>query len=209
MQYDGILEQIVQVACPLIALIIIVSFLYLLFLFSVASNFDFKVFSKYIKSILPVALMGFSTMSSLATMPITLKVAEKNTGNAEVASLTIPITSNVHLLGDCIAIPLVALSLLLSFGNEFPSFTTYSTFAICFAFAKFSVAAVPGGGILVMLPVLDKYLGFSGEMLNIITTLYMVFDPIVTVINVLGNSVLVILISKLFKKVEKTAIPAT
>ncbi len=202
MQHDGVLDQIVKTSLPLISIIVATSIVYLLFLFSVAANFNYKKFISYLKNVLPVGIMGFSTMSSLATMPLTLKAAEKNTNDVDVSRLVIPTASNVHLVGDSIAIPLVALSLLLGFGNEFPSFAVYSLFAIYFALAKFSVAAVPGGGILVMLPVLEQYLGFTDEMLNIITALYIVFDPVVTVINVLGNSVLVILIAKMFKKLS-------
>lgn len=56
-----------------------------------------------------------------------------------------------------------------------------------FVLAKFSVAAVPGGGILVMLPILEAYLGLNGEMLSLITALYLLFDPVITCANILGN----------------------
>ena len=63
----------------------------------------------------------------------------------------------------------------------------YLIFACYFVMAKFSVAAVPGGGILVMLPILERYLGFDATMLSLITALYILFDPIITCANVLGN----------------------
>ena len=91
----------------------------------------------------------------------------------------------------------MALAILLSFGGDLPSFSDYLIFASFFVLAKFAVAAVPGGGILVMLPILEKYLGFSGEMLSLITMLYMMFDPVLTASNVMGNGSFVMLISKL------------
>jgi Na+/H+-dicarboxylate symporter len=72
--------------------------------------------------------------------------------------------------------------------------------------AQFAIAAVPGGGILVMLPLLETHLGFSGEMSALITALYILFDPAVTIMNVLGNSALVIFISKLFAKLNTRVI---
>ena len=63
----------------------------------------------------------------------------------------------------------------------------YLIFASYFVLAKFSVAAVPGGGILVMLPILESYLGFDSGMLSLITALYILFDPIITCANVFGN----------------------
>ena len=41
--------------------------------------------------------------------------------------------------------------------------------------------------IIVMLPILDIYLGFSGEMMSLITALYILFDPVITSANIFGN----------------------
>ena len=73
------------------------------------------------------------------------------------------------------------------FGVDEPGILGCLIFAAYFVLAKFSVAAVPGGGILVMLPILEKYLGFNSEMLSLITALYILFDPVITCANVLGN----------------------
>jgi Na+/H+-dicarboxylate symporter len=94
---------------------------------------------------------------------------------------------NIHLMGDCFAITIFAYAVLKSFGMDEPSFTAYLIFAVYFVLAKFSVAGVPGGGILVMLPILETHLGFQGAMLSMITGLYILFDPIITSANILGN----------------------
>ncbi|MBI3236420.1 MAG: cation:dicarboxylase symporter family transporter [Chlamydiales bacterium] len=99
----------------------------------------------------------------------------------------IPATVNVHLIGDCFAIPIFAFAVMKSFGVAEPHFLSYLIFACYFVLAKFSVAAVPGGGILVMLPILERYLGFDATMLSLITALYILFDPIITCANVFGN----------------------
>ncbi len=202
MQHDGILIQIIESYLPLLLIIILTYVVYLAFLFMLAANFNYSQWLKYIKNILPVALMGFSTMSSLATMPLTIKAAEKNTNNIDLARAIIPATVNIHLIGVAIAIPLMALCILLNFGHAFPTFIVYLTFALYFVAAQFAIAAVPGGGILVMLPILETHLSFSGEMSALITALYILFDPAITITNVLGNSALVIIISKVFKKLN-------
>ena len=99
----------------------------------------------------------------------------------------IPATVNIHLIGDCFAIPIFAFAVLKNFGMEDPGFIAYLAFAVYFVMAKFSVAAIPGGGIIVMLPVLESCLGFNPEMLSLITALYILFDPVITCANVLGN----------------------
>ncbi|HXH55621.1 MAG TPA: cation:dicarboxylase symporter family transporter [Gammaproteobacteria bacterium] len=199
MQYDGTLTQIIESYLLLLFIIVGIYVTYLLFLFGLASNFKLKLWLNYLKNIFPVALMGFSTMSSLATMPVTLNAAEKNTGAIDISRAVIPATVNTHMVGVSIAIPLMALTILLGYGHPLPSFGTYCLFALKFVIAQLSVAAIPGGAILVMLPTLETHLGFTGEMSALITALYILFDPAVTITNVLGNSALVIFISKWFK----------
>jgi Na+/H+-dicarboxylate symporter len=87
-----------------------------------------------------------------------------------------------------------------------PSFFVYGVFALYFVLAKFSVAAIPGGGILVMLPILEKYLGFNAEMMSLITALYILFDPVITCANVMGNGAFSMILGNkyfLLKKITK------
>jgi Na+/H+-dicarboxylate symporter len=74
-----------------------------------------------------------------------------------------------------------------NFGLSEPTFAAYFIFALYFVMAKFSVAAIPGGGMIVMLPILESHLGFTSEMSLLITALYMMFDPIASGANVFGN----------------------
>ena len=79
-----------------------------------------------------------------------------------------------------------------------PSLVEYMVFALYFVIAKFSVAAIPGGGILVMLPILEKHLGFTGEMMSLITSIYILFDPVITFGNVFGNGAFAKAIDRLY-----------
>ena len=155
---------------------------------------------------LPAAIAGFGSMSSAAAMPLTIIGAEKNSKNSDLARSVIPITVNIHLVGDCFAIPIFAFAVMKSFGIAEPSFAAYLTFASFFVLAKFSVAAVPGGGILVMLPILEKYLGFNAEMLSLITALYILFDPVITCANVLGNGGFSQVVEKLSRRIGTVSI---
>ena len=100
-------------------------------------------------------------------------------------------------------IPIFAFAIMKSFGVAAPEFSTYILFAVYFVLAKFSVAAVPGGGILVMLPILETHLGFTSEMLSLITALYILFDPVTTAANVLGNGGIAMGIGNFMKTKEK------
>jgi len=200
MKNDGVLAQIISTYLPIVLLILVSNFLYLLILYSMAAGFRMKRCFEYLKNMMPAALMGFTTMSSMAALPVSVTAAEKNVSDPEIARAVVPATVNIHLIGDGIAIPLMAIAVMLTFGRSFPSLSEYSIFAIFFILYKFGAAGMPGASILVMIPILEEYLGFSGEMSALITSLYILFDPIITTSNVLGNGVFVIFLSKFFNR---------
>jgi len=187
MQHDGVMKLIIKDYSAIFAVIAITQFSYIALAYLLLNNGNFKKFIISIKNILPAAISGFCTMSSAASMPLTIVGAENNAKNKDVARSVIPATVNIHLIGDCFAIPIFAYAVLKSFGMNEPTLLNYVIFTFYFVLAKFSVASIPGGGIIVMLPILENYLGFNGEMMSLITALYILFDPVITSANVFGN----------------------
>jgi Na+/H+-dicarboxylate symporter len=82
-------------------------------------------------------------------------------------------------------------------GAPLPTFENYLLFTFYFCIAKFSAAGIPGGTVIVMLPILQKYLGLSPEMASLITTIYIIQDPVFTSANVMGNGAFALLVRKL------------
>ena len=187
LQHDGVMCVIVKDYATIFTIIALAQYAYILILYLIVSQGCMAKFISHVKGMLPAAMCGFSTMSSAASMPLTIMGVENGAKNKDLARSVVPATVNIHLIGDCFAIPIFAYAVLKSFGVEEPSFYSYLIFAFYFMLAKFSVAAIPGGGIIVMLPILDAYLGFSGEMMSLITALYILFDPVITSANIFGN----------------------
>lgn len=187
MLHEGMMGLILRAYALIFIVVATTVFTYIALVYWAANGFQKKIFVQNLKNMLPAAIAGFGSMSSAAAMPLTLIGTQKNSKNPDMAKSIIPATVNIHLIGDCFAIPIFAFAILKSFGMAEPAFGSYLIFAVYFVLAKFSVAAVPGGGILVMLPILETYLGFSGEMLSLITALYILFDPLITSANILGN----------------------
>ncbi len=198
MNHDQIMSYILRNYSFVFILIASAVLSYIVFLYLCANKFHIRKTVESIKNMLPAAIAGFGSMSSAAAMPLTLLGAEKNAQNPDLARSVIPMTVNIHLIGDCFAIPIFAFAVLNTFGAAEPAFTSYLIFAAFFVLAKFSVAAVPGGGILVMLPILETYLGFNAEMLSLITALYILFDPVITCANILGNGAFAMGIDKFY-----------
>jgi len=201
MNHDGVMASILKRYSLVFILVACAVFTYIALIYLMQG----KQWGKCIKNMLPAAIAGFGSMSSAAAMPLTIMGTEKNSRNPDLARSIIPASVNIHLIGDCFAIPIFAFAVMKSFGIAEPSFISYLIFASYFVLAKFSVAAVPGGGILVMLPILESYLGFNAEMLSLITALYILFDPVITCANVLGNGGFALVLCNRLKPVETSA----
>ncbi len=197
MIHDKVIESIIYDYALIFLLVAAAQYGYIFTLYLIANKFNFSNFINSIKNMTPAAIAGFGSMSSAAALPLTLIGAEKNTNQSPLARLVIPTTVNIHLIGDCFAIPIFAFAVMKSFHFADPTFTSYLLFAFYFVIAKFSVAAIPGGGILVMLPILESQLGFTGEMSSLITALYILFDPIITSANVSGNGAFAMIVEKI------------
>jgi len=203
--HDQVLASIIRDYALVFVLVAAAQFGYIFLIYLAANNFQFKAFIGSIKNMLPAAIAGFGSMSSAAAMPLTIIGAEKNSSNVNLSRLVIPATVNIHLIGDCFAIPIFAFAVMKNFGAPEPAFASYLIFAMYFVMAKFSVAAIPGGGIIVMLPILEGHLGFNTEMSSLITALYILFDPVITCANVCGNGGFSMVLSRLQDAFAKKA----
>lgn len=197
LQADGVISMIAKDYSVIFTIVALAQITYIFTAYFILNRFRLADTLYSIKNMLPAALAGFSTMSSAAAMPFTISGVKNNAKNPDLASSVIPATVNIHLVGDCFAIPIFAYAVLKSFGFPEPTLAMYLVFVFYFVLAKFSVAAIPGGGIIVMLPILESYLGFNAEMLSLITALYILFDPVITCANVLGNGAFALLVDKL------------
>ncbi len=200
--YDGSINIIIKDYLPVIAIVAVAVFSYITLLFFLLNKFSSRALTN-IKNMIPAAIAGFSSMSSAASMPLTMIAVAENATNKDLARSVVPATMNIHLIGDCFAIPIFAYAVLKSFGMPEPSLTSYLIFTLYFVIAKFSVAAIPGGGIIVMLPVLERHLGFNAEMLSLITAIYVLFDPVITCANVFGNGAFAKLVDIIYNSIGK------
>lgn len=146
---------------------------------------------------IPSYLTALGTMSSIATLPVSLVAAEKNTGNKSLSQFAMPILANIHLMGDAVCTPLFALATMKLFFGVLPALSLYAVFVGYLCLNMLAVSGIPGGGIIVMLPLLKSLFGFTPEMLSVMTALYFLQDGFGTAANVMGDGALVILLNRI------------
>lgn len=205
LQHEDTLELLVKNFAYIFSAISVVQVVYIVFLYMAINKFRASLWFGNLRNMFSPLLTAFSTMSSAVTMPLTLIATRKNVHDPDVVNFVIPSTVNFHLIGDCIAMPICAMAVMVSFGYELPSISHYFVFSLLYSVARFSGAAIPGGGALILMPLLESEFGFSADMLLLIPTLNLLFDPMITAMNVLGNGAFAIYFNKIyhfFKKPE-------
>lgn len=175
---------------------------YIFLLYFIGSGGSIKKAWQNLSVMAPAGLTGFSTMSSAATMPVTLKCTEETTRDRNFADLVIPSTANIHMLGDDLTIVMTALSLLTIFGHSQPDLLSFIPFVLAFCVAKLSCVGIPGASVLVVLPVLQNFLGFTPEMISVLTTIYILQDPFGTSANVMGNGAFALILQRIVRMKE-------
>lgn len=207
LEHEQLLQTSLSLYGPILLLVILTQWTYLCLWYFIASDFSFKKWLFYLKNVLPASLTGLSTISSAASMPVLLIGTEKNLNNAEQARMLVPAIINIHTIGSAIGIPILSLATILTFGLPMPSPTVFIVFALYTALAKYAVAAVPGGVIIVVAPILEAHLGFSSDMVGLITAVYLICDPFGTTANVTGNGVFPIMFTRLHNKLQQLRLP--
>jgi Na+/H+-dicarboxylate symporters len=199
LSYDDALVNLFQQYGRIFLLSMVLVVGYIFTLYFIASKSNLSLTLKNLKTMMPAGLTGFSTMSSAATMPVTLECTEATTQDKNFTNLVIPSTANIHMLGDDLTIVMTAMTLLSVFGMPWPDLATLVPFVLAFSMAKLSCVGIPGASVLVILPVLQGYLGFTPEMISILTTIYVLQDPFGTAANVMGNGAFALITQRLFR----------
>lgn len=184
-------------------------FLYILF-FIFLGSFDKshslkewgQVAGRHLRNVIGPAGTAFSTGCSLSTMPWTIRAAEKNLEDPDLARVLIPATTNIQQVGDCIFQGFLCVVLYHAWHGHVPDPTLWLTFAVVFTLARFATAAVLGGAIFLMLPIYERYLGFTPDMIAIVLALNTLLDPIVTGSNVMANATLCRVFEKVWQRIR-------
>lgn len=183
-------------------LIVCLQTLVIFLVFLVAAQGKLSQAITYIKNAASSYMTAFGTMSSTATIPVTSACAQKNGVSEPIALMATPITANIHLLGDAVATPTLALVTCYLFTGMIPTITMYAPFVMYFCINMLAVSGIPGGGIIVMAPLLVDFLGFNEVMISIITTLYLLQDSFGTAGNVMGDGALMIMVEKVLRRFQ-------
>lgn len=152
----------------------------------------FKAFSKqkvshFFSVMRPALLLGFSTSSSSATLPVTMERVENGLGvDEEVSSFVLPVGATVNMDGTSLYQAVAAVFISQALGMDL-SLGQQLTIVLTATLASIGAAGVPGAGIIMLVIVLQS-IQVPVEGIALILGVDRILDMFRTVINVTGDA---------------------
>lgn len=154
-----------------------------------------------IKNMLPAYFTALGTMSSAATIPVTLQATRANGVSKRIADFTIPLCATTHLSGSIITITTCAIAVMaMREGLAIPGFFDILPFILMLGVVMLAAPGVPGGAVMSALGLLTSMLGFGEAAIALMIALYMAQDSLGTACNVTGDGAISLWVNKFAKK---------
>ncbi len=159
---------------------------------------------EYLKSIKDAQLLAFSTASSAAVMPLTMKTADENLGvSSKVSDFVIPIGATINMDGTALFQCVTVLFMAQSYGVEL-NLITVLLLTVTVVSASIGTPAIPGGGVIVLATVLQST-GIPSEGLIVIIGIDRILGMFRTAVNVTGDLTATVVFNKWFGSSDKTS----
>ena len=141
----------------------------------------------FFKKMRNVALFAFSTSSSAATIPVTLKTVTDDLGvKKDVSSFVIPVGATINMDGTAIMQGLATMFIASTAGVDL-SMIEYLQIVLLAMVASIGAAAVPSAGTITLALILSS-LGLPLDAIGLILAVDRILDMIRTSVNVTGDS---------------------
>lgn len=149
----------------------------------------------FLKKMRSVIVFAFSTASSNATIPVTLRAVEERMGvHNSIASFVVPLGATVNMNGTAI-MQGVATVFIASVYNHDLTFVDYLTVIGMSVVASIGTAGVPGVG-LIMLAMVFTQVGLPVEGIALIIGVDRLLDMMRTAVNVTGDAAVTCVVAK-------------
>lgn len=141
---------------------------------------------KFLKKITDVQLLAFSTTSSAAVMPLSLKTEEEELKvNGSISNFIIPIGATVNMDGTALYQTITTLFIAQAYGLEM-SIMSIIVVVVTIVAASIGTPAIPGGGVVILASVLSSA-GIPAEGIIIIIGVERLLGMFRTAVNVTGD----------------------
>ncbi len=156
-------------------------------------------YGRFFKGVRQAQLLAFSTSSSNATLPVTMKNCEENLGvSKEVSSFVLPLGATVNMDGTSLYQGVAAVFIAQALNIDL-SLTDQLMILLTATLASIGTAGVPGAGLVMLIIVLEAiHVPVAG--ISLILAVDRILDMCRTVVNVTGDITVATVIDRFEQK---------
>lgn len=200
LSYEGSITRQLPVFLNVMGIVLVAHFIWLMFLYLSAGVFSGKNPWQVIRYYGPAYFTAVGTMSSAATLPVSLKCAKKSPVlKGDVVDFAIPLFSNIHLCGSILTEVFFVMTVSLMLYGALPAISTMVLFILLLGIFAIGAPGVPGGTVIASLGIVISVLGFDETGTALLLTIFALQDSFGTACNVTGDGALTLILSKLDK----------
>ncbi len=155
---------------------------------------------RFFRGIAPAQLLAFSSSSSGATLPVTMKMCERNLGvSKEVSSFVLPLGATINMDGTALYQAVAAVFIAQALGLGLDT-TAQLQIVLTAVLASIGTAAVPGAGIIMLIIILET-IGVPAAGIALILGVDRILDMCRTAVNVTGDAAVTASVDAMEKRV--------
>ncbi len=199
--YEGTITKHLPVFITVIIIVIIGHYIWLTVLYSIAGMISGENPIEVVRHYLPAYLTAIGTMSSAATLPVSLKSANKSEVlEAEITNFAIPLGATIHLCGSVLTETFFVMVISKVLYGSIPPLPTMLLFALLLGIFAIGAPGVPGGTVMASLGLVTGILGFNQTGVGLVLTIFAIQDSFGTACNITGDGAIALMLTGLNKK---------
>jgi len=154
---------------------------------------------KHFQAMGEALLTAFSTASSAATLPLSMRCVEKKSGvSNETTSFVLPLGATINMDGTALYECVAAIFIAQAYGIEL-SFATQFSIVLIALLTSIGVAGIPAASLVAILVIL-KAVGLPAEALGLLLVTDRILDMCRTAVNVFSDSCGAVIIARTEKE---------
>lgn len=197
LSYEGAVVSQLPVFINVMGVVLIAHFVWLALLYTFAAVFTRQNPWEVVKYYAPPYFTAVGTMSSAATLPVSLQSAHKSKIlKSKNVDFAIPLFSNIHLCGSILTEVFFVMTVSQILYGTLPSPMTMVLFIVLLGVFAVGAPGVPGGTVIASLGIVVSILGFDESATALLLAIFALQDSFGTACNVVGDGALTMIVNK-------------
>ena len=202
--YEGLIVDQLPVFLTVILIVIVGHFVWMTLLYSLAGIYSRKNPFGVLRHYGPAYLTAVGTMSSAATLPVSLDCARKsNILRRDMIDFGVPLFANIHLCGSVLTETFFVMTVSQTLYGSLPSLPSLVLFSILLGIFAIGAPGVPGGTVMASLGLIVGVLGFDATGTALMLTVFALQDSFGTACNVTSDGALTLMLSEYSSRRER------